>query len=355
VNRHILVVGIVFLFIGVCFQPAFANNMENNPPDEPSDPYPNYNISVPICVNLSWICEDPDGDNVTFDVWFGDSELGVYQVLWNQTENWFWVYDLDFLKKYYWYIVAWDEHGAYTVGPIWSFITEENLPPNTPVDPHPFHGDTAVPCEGVVLCWNGSDPNLCDTLRYDLYFDDFCPPLTKRLWESYDNCWEIDFELDEYEEYCWRVDTWDREGLFTEGNVWTFYTGDNNPPTDPIIDGKKTGKPNEEHDFTFVSTDSENHFIQYRVKWGDGTEELTELYPNGTTVTLSHSWNTVGDKVFRAMAIDEYGAGSEWSRFNFVVSRDKIFNLKLFELLFVRFLYAIPILQKLIQQLSFGQ
>jgi hypothetical protein len=26
VNRHILVVGIVFLFIGVCFQPAFANN-----------------------------------------------------------------------------------------------------------------------------------------------------------------------------------------------------------------------------------------------------------------------------------------------------------------------------------------
>ena len=165
----------------------------NNPPDPPGDPNP-IGPNATICGNLSWNCSDPDGDDLTFDVWFGDV-FNMNQVAWDQTENWFWIYDLDFVKRYYWYIVAWDEHGAYTVGPIWNFRTEANLPPNPAEDPYPPDGDIIPLDEGVILCWNGSDPNLCDTLRFNLYFDDVNPPLTQALWQTYNNCWGIPFTL----------------------------------------------------------------------------------------------------------------------------------------------------------------
>jgi hypothetical protein len=321
----------------------------NDPPNDPGWEYPiNRSIDIPIEVNLSWICNDPDGDDLTFDVWFGD-EFNINQVAWNQTENWFVIEDLDFVKRYYWYIVAWEvDYDLYTVGTLWNFLTEANIPPNPAVDSYPVDGDPAVPTEGVALEWNGSDDNYGDTLRYDLYFDDVNPPQSQQLWESYDDFWEIEFPLTKYKTYYWKVDTYDKMGEFTEGNVWEFSCGDNTPPTDPIINGPTTGGKNKIYNFTFMSTDLENHSIKYQVKWGDGSEDTTELLPNGTTATLSHSWDKVGDKTIQARAIDQYGLMSDWSTFTITIPRNKIFNLKLLELLFSHFPSLFPLLQKLL-------
>jgi hypothetical protein len=326
----------------------------NDPPNTPSLEYPpNESTNVPICVNLSWTCEDPDGDDVTFDVYFGDHpESNIEQVAWNQTENWYWIYDLDFVKYYYWYIVAWEDYGLNTTGDMWQFTTEANLPPNPAVDPSPYDGDPAVPTENVILCWNGSDPNLCDTLRYDLYFDDVNPPLTQQLSESSEECWEIPYTLGKYNTYYWRVDTYDKMGEFTEGHVWRFTTGDNHRPTDPIIDGPLFGGANKEHEFTFVSTDPDNHTIKYEVDWDDGNVDISDLYPNGTIVTISHKWDEddAGKKIIKARAIDQYDFKSEnWTEFEFDVrSKSKVFYLNLLELLFARFPYAFPILRQLL-------
>jgi len=322
---------------------------DNNPPYEPSDPNP-IGPNATICGNLSWNGGDPDGDDVIYDVYFGNHpENNMQQVSWNQTEEWFCLEDIGFNKTYYWKIVAWEvDYDLFTVGPIWSFTTEVNLPPNLPEDPHPPDGDPCVPTEGGVLCWNGSDPNLCDTLLYDLYFDDVNPPLTQVLSGYYENCYEIPFTLSKYKTYYWRVDTYDKMDEFAEGYVWSFSTGDIYPPTDPIIDGPLIGGINKEYEFTFVSTFPYNQSIWYRVRWDDGTENITGLYPSGEVVTLSHSWNTYGLKNILAKAYGENGQCSDWSSFQFTVTRNKIFNLNLFELLFGRFTNTIPTLRQLI-------
>jgi hypothetical protein len=321
----------------------------NDPPNTPDFPTPaNKTIEVPIEVNLTWRCIDPDGDDITFDVWFGD-EFNIEQVAYNQTENWFYMRDLNFVTTYYWYVVAWEvPYDLYTVGPLWNFRTELNQPPNQAVDPRPYDGDPAVPTENVILKWNGSDPNFGDKLRFDLYFDDTYPPTTKRVSESYQNSWQVPFTLTKYKTYYWQIDTYDKSNEFTTGKIWSFITGDNNPPTDPIIEGPPSGGVDKEYEFTFFSTDPENHDIKYVVKWGDGTEETTDLMPNATTATLSHTWNKVGEKTIQAMAIDEHNAESDWSTFTITIPRNKVFNFKLLELLFTRFPNAFPILRQLI-------
>jgi len=90
----------------------------NNPPYQPSNPNPaNGSTDVSVNVDLNWIGGDPDGDQVT-----GKSSLPP-QVTWNQSGT---VYDpgiLEFETTYYWRIVAWDDSGESTEGPIWSFTT----------------------------------------------------------------------------------------------------------------------------------------------------------------------------------------------------------------------------------------
>jgi hypothetical protein len=327
---------------------TYFTTRDNDPPYVPGWEYPvNGSIDVPICGNISWISGDPDGDEVTYDVYFGTDPENMKQIAWNQTVDFFILKDLDFEKTYYWYVVAWDEYGGNTVGPLWNFTTEQNYPPNPAEDPYPPDGYPYVPIEGVLLCWNGSDPNLCDTLIYDLYFDDVNPPLTQVFSQNLDNCWYIPFQLPKYKTFYWRVDTYDKMGEFAEGYIWSFTTGENNPPTDPKIKGPQSKSRNWIYKFTFMSTDSENHTIQYLVDWDDGTEDLTDFYSSGEEVTLSHSWDSHGLKRIRAKAIDELGAESNWSELLFSVP--KTFNFQLFELLFARFPNIFPILRLLFE------
>ena len=354
-NRTVLVIGIIFLLMGVSVVSSTNNiskvssvNKPNNPPYPPSTPNPcNGTTNLSICpLNLSWIGGDPDpGDTVLFDIYFGSTNPPPL-VASNVSEYTTGI--LGFNKTYYWKIVAWDDHGASTHGPIWHFTTEQNYPPNPAENPYPPDDDCCVPVEGVILKWNGSDPNLCDMLLYDLYFDDVNPPLTQQLWESSDDFWVIDVPLTKYDTYYWRVDTYDKSDEFTPGKVWSFTCGDNTPPTDPIIDGPPIGGVNKEYEFTFVSTDAEDHDIQYRVRWNDGTEETTDLLPNGTIATLSHVWKNEKEYTIQARAIDEHGAFSDWSTHTITIPRNKVFNLKLLDMLFARFPNAFPILRQLL-------
>jgi len=106
-----------------------------SPPNMPSNPLPaNHATGVSINADLSWSGGDPDaGDTVTYDVYFGTSATPPL-VSNDQPET---TYDpgiLNYNTKYYWQIVATDNHGTSTQGTVWEFTTElaPNNPPNTP-------------------------------------------------------------------------------------------------------------------------------------------------------------------------------------------------------------------------------
>jgi formylglycine-generating enzyme required for sulfatase activity len=97
----------------------------NHPPNTPSDPSPSDDATgQSVHVNLSWSGGDPDGDSVTYDVYF-EADDDTPDVLVSDDQSGA-SYDLDTLGEgthYTWQIIATDEHGATTIGPVWDFST----------------------------------------------------------------------------------------------------------------------------------------------------------------------------------------------------------------------------------------
>ncbi len=106
----------------------------NHPPNTPNTPVPvNQSTNVPLTTDLSWHGGDPDGDPVTYDVYFGVINPPG-KVIANQSTT---IYDpgtLNNSTNYYWKIIAWDNHNASSVGPLWGFTTgTDQQPPTTTV------------------------------------------------------------------------------------------------------------------------------------------------------------------------------------------------------------------------------
>jgi len=102
---------------------------KNNPPVKPYSPFPENGSIVPIDINLSWECNDPDGDNITYDVYFGMNE-SMQKIASNITSNFCHPGTLQYSSTYYWRVIAWDAHKAKNESVIWHFHTQN--PPNQP-------------------------------------------------------------------------------------------------------------------------------------------------------------------------------------------------------------------------------
>jgi hypothetical protein len=117
--------------------------IENMPPNAPSNPNPeNGQTNVNVLTDLSWICTDPEGGPLTYDVYFGNytpPPLVVSNISLN-------IYDpgtLNFSSTYYWKIVAWDIGVQSNESPIWIFYTRSNVAPDNPDRPSgPYEGET---------------------------------------------------------------------------------------------------------------------------------------------------------------------------------------------------------------------
>ena len=126
----------------------------NQPPDQPSSPYPEDGAeNQSIEVELSWTCTDPEGDPLTYDIYFG-TEPTPPQIATGQTETTYNPGTLENNTEYFWKIVAHDNHSNTTEGTVWSFTTE-------PEGPQPCPGVPTVTYEGQVYntiligdqCW----------------------------------------------------------------------------------------------------------------------------------------------------------------------------------------------------------
>ena len=95
----------------------------NSPPVQPSNPDPvNGAVNQDTTLSLSWNCADPDGDTLTYDIYFGTGSNPPL-VAANQTQKYFNPGQLAQGTTYYWKITAKDNHNASATGPVWHFAT----------------------------------------------------------------------------------------------------------------------------------------------------------------------------------------------------------------------------------------
>ncbi|RME45295.1 MAG: VWA domain-containing protein [Chloroflexi bacterium] len=105
-----------------------AQSEVNTPPELPHHPSPVDGArNQSVQVSLKWLGGDPDGDDVTYDVYLeaGDSSPDVLMCEHVASSS----CDpgtLQAATHYYWQVVARDSHGATTVGPVWDFWTAED-------------------------------------------------------------------------------------------------------------------------------------------------------------------------------------------------------------------------------------
>lgn len=97
----------------------------NEPPATPSDPNPaNGTTGSTIETDINWVCTDPDGDPLTYDIYFG-TQADPPLVIEGISEDTFDPGVLDYFTQYFWKIIAHDDHSNSTESPVWSFITTE--------------------------------------------------------------------------------------------------------------------------------------------------------------------------------------------------------------------------------------
>jgi len=101
----------------------------NHAPVAPSSPSPaNVATGVSTSPTLSWSCTDPDGNAITYDVFFGITNPPTSQVATGQSTNTLYRTGLSNNTTYYWKVNAKDSKGAATTGSVWSFKTTPGLP-----------------------------------------------------------------------------------------------------------------------------------------------------------------------------------------------------------------------------------
>jgi hypothetical protein len=201
----------------------------NHPPLTPNSSSPQNGIAgVDTGATLSWASGDTDpGDTVTYDIYFG-TETPPPQVAAVEPLTSYDPGTMEHDTTYYWQVMARDNHGDSTSGPIWSFTT--NVLPYEPNSPDP--GDSSIGITvNSLLSWTGGDPDAGDAVTYDVYLEagDSLPDeqvSSNQSATSYNPT-----TMDHGAIYYWRIVSRDDHGDSTAGPIWQFTT--NNLPYEP--------------------------------------------------------------------------------------------------------------------------
>ena len=201
--------------------------------------------------------------------------------------------------------------------------------------------------------FNSTDPD-GDNIYYFVDWDDdtsseWIGPYLSGEVVTASHIWE---NPDSYEIRGKAMDSDYMESDWSEPHIITIVA--NQPPTKVTITGSKWGFGGTEYEFTFRSTDPENHNIYYRIDWDDGTSTgYIGPYASGEQITLSHSWNLKGKYWIKAWAKDEMDGESQQANYQINILTDKSHNYNknlLFEQIIYKFLLNFPIIYYMIHK-----
>lgn len=281
---------------------VFTTEQVNFPPNTPVNLYPsNGSTGISVAAVLSWTGGDPNGDQVTYDVYFGTTNPPP-KVVSNQSGVSYKPPTMIYLKIHYWKIIAWDNHSAETIGPTWHFTTKSSGDGEPPVQPEnikpvanasagePYHGSV-----NTEITFDGSRSYDADGT------------ITQWLWIFGDNTngagMTIRHTYYKAGNYTVTLTVTDDDGATNIDTARCIITQTNNtpqinntPPTKPIIYGPLSGTKNTRYNYTALSSDSDNDMLKYTFDWGDSVSisEFSGFLPNGTGFTLNHSWAAAG-------------------------------------------------------------
>ena len=291
-------------FGGVTSSPLWSFDTEdapppNDPPSAPAPPItpPDGGTILGFAILLTWSGgDDPDGDPESYLVRFGTSnpppDLRTVTIKATLVQN------LQFQETYYWQIVARDDHGHATEGPVWYFQTPgaPNDPPSTPCNPDPSNNDDSVPV-GTSLDWGcGTDPD-GDDVVYVVYFS-VGTAATDSVATTSVREYSLPAPLQHSQSYAWRIEARDDRGGVTSGPTWRFTTvAQNQPPNAPCNPDPDDGKEN-------VSPDS------LRLRWGcgmdpDDADDVTWDVYFGLTPDPQFI-DSVDERNYRVGGVDEF-------------------------------------------------
>jgi len=135
------------------------------------------------------------------------------------------------------------------------------------------------------------------------------------------------------------------------GELYAFGRNDvNQPPEEPVINGKYIGRVNTEYRFNFIVHDPELDDIELFVDWGDdNTTGWLGPYDSDTVISLNYSWSERGNYQVKAKARDTFdGSESSWSTLNVMIPKTYIHNPIL--QLIMKFLERFPFFEKILNR-----
>ncbi len=247
-----------------------APDAENHPPFEPFQPTPSdQQLNVSIVTDLAWEGGDPDGDPVHYQVLMGIESPPITTAMSQSLNQRFSPGALDYNKTYYWQVIAADDKGLQTVGPIWSFTTQNapNLPPSIPSGPVPEDSAQGVDL-ATTLSWMPSTDPENDPVTYDLYFGASLFHMIPKAQDLPEASFADDLQLAVGTRYYWRVVSKDDHGNTANGSIWSFNTDTlvsrNRPPYPP-------SNPNPAHEAVLVD-------LNPQLKWSGGDPDGDQVY-----------------------------------------------------------------------------
>jgi hypothetical protein len=137
----------------------------------------------------------------------------------------------------------------------------------------------------------------------------------------------------------------DDDSGINSGSAYLFKPlNGNGPPHAPDIDGQISGSAGTEYRYTFNAVDLNKDDVKYYIDWGDGGSQTTAFSPSGTDVKVKHTWSKQGTYTIKAKAKDIHGLVGPEGLLKVTMPRNRATS----NVLFYRFLEQFPILQKIL-------
>ncbi|NPA45478.1 MAG: hypothetical protein GXO49_08085 [Chlorobi bacterium] len=187
-------------------------SIKNLPPTMPENPSPEDNSVDQTTTTISWECSEPDGEEISYDIYFGTSETPEL-IEENYTQKTYELQNIKGNQKYYWQIIAKDINGNEVTGPIWNFNTIFLKPEAT----YPVNNEQNA-AWFPKFTWNNNNSG---TFTYDLYLGTSNNP-ELLVSDLTDATYHSD-RLTKEQTYYWKVVAKDEEsGKTAESPVWSF-------------------------------------------------------------------------------------------------------------------------------------